>query len=101
MIVLDPNVARVAVVESEGYAPPRIHGHGPLPLSRSGQGVKPNGLEDAQRRERSRGVKRIEKHQCPIVIEPAKAAPAPVLEQAPGPTVVERPDHEMILGRLM
>ena len=56
----------------------------PLPLPRSGQRVKSNSPQDAQRSERFRSVERIEEHHCPIVVKSAGTSPTPILEQAAG-----------------
>ena len=79
MVVLDLDIVRIAIVELERHPPAGINRHGPLPVPRSGQGVKSNGSQDAQRPERLSSVERIKKHHCPIVVESAETSPPPVL----------------------
>ena len=89
MVVLYRDPVGIAACESEGEPPACIHGHRPNLLSRAGQRVQPHRLQFAERFKRGRGVKRIQKHQGPFVIESSKPSAPVTLEQSAGLAVFE------------
>ena len=80
MVVLYRDAVRVTVGESKGESPTRIHRHRPHSLSRAGQRMEPHRLQLAERLKRRCGVKGVQEHQRPLVVEPAKPSAPVILE---------------------
>jgi hypothetical protein len=94
MVVLDCNFVRITVGKPERDPPALIHCHC-LPASAiTRQRMKPDGLQDSKRIERSRSIDGVKKQEGTLVVETAESSSSVILEQSTSPTVRERADHE-------